>query len=369
MDGKSFRSYLLLAFYVLLMVAAVIKTDAILAILSKGLALLSPLFIGVAIAFVLDGPYEFFKKLILGIFKSEKAVKPVKAVSAILVHILFLLVLSGFFYYVVPQFVDSVNQFAGSYPAYKEQVVGFVDKLAVSLRIDTFDFSRFDDFVSQLPARIGSVLTGMFPKVFSITASVLRSLANLLLGFILSLYILSEKEKIALQLKRAIRAYLPKLSDRIEHISTVTASTFRKFIYGQLIEALVLGVMCFIGMLAFGFPYALPISLVIGISNLIPIAGPIIGTIPGFLIILLVDPVEALWFLLFVVVLQQLEGNIIYPKVMGSSIGLPSFWLLLTIIVSGGLFGVLGIVMGIPVVTVLYRLVGQDVRSRLKTDA
>ena len=369
MEGKAFRSYLLLAFYVLLMVAAVIKTDAILAILSKGLALMSPLFRGVAIAFILDGPYEVFRGLTIRHFKSEKAEKPARAVSAALVHVLFLLVLFGIFYYIIPQFVDSVGQFSGSYPAYRDKVVGFIDKLAVSLRMGAFDFSRFDDFISGLPERIGSALTGMFPKVFSITASVLRSLANVLLGFILSLYILSDKERISLQLKRAVRAYLPKAAERVERVSAITASAYRRFIDGQLIEALVLGTMCFVGMLALGFPYALPISLVIGISNLIPVAGPIIGTIPGFLIILLVDPVKALWFLLFIIVLQQLEGNIVYPRVMGSSIGLPSFWLLLTIIISGGLFGVLGIVVGIPAVTVLYRLVEQDVKSKLRIDA
>ena len=365
MDKRTFRSYLLLAFYIFLMGAALVKFDALLSLAAKSLRVISPLFIGIAIAFILDGLFETIRKGLRRSFGSPRAEKPVRFASVLIAHLFFLLSVFAIFYYIIPQFIESTKQFSSNYPAYRGQVLDFVAKVTEYLEIQSFDFSQLDEFIRQLPERITALLGSIFPRVFTITTSVISSLVRIVLGFVLSIYILSDKTRIESQLRRFIAAYFPKSAERIGHIASVTSATFKKFIYGQLTEALVLAVLCFFGMLIFGFPYALPISMLIGVSNLVPIVGPIIGTIPGFLILLLVDPMKALWFVLFIVVLQQIEGNLIYPRVMGQSIGLPQLWLLLTVILAGGIFGVLGLVIGVPTVTVLYRLVGQDVRSRL----
>lgn len=360
-----FRSYLLLAFYIFLMAAALIKIDSLLAILRKGINALSPLFIGIAIAFILNGLFETIKKALMRAFKSPKAEKAIRFSSVMVVHIIFLLTVIGISYYIIPQFIESSRQFSSNYPAYRGQVLSFVAKVTEFLEIKSFDFSKLDDFIGQLPDRITTILGNIFPRVFTITTSVITSIVRIVLGFVLSIYILSDKARIESQLRRLVIAYFPKSSDSVGRIVSVTLNTFKKFIYGQLAAALILAVMCFFGMLIFGFPYALPISMLIGISNLVPIIGPIIGTIPAFLIVLLVDPVKALWFVLLIVVLQQIEGNLVYPRVMGQSIGLPQLWLLLTVILAGGLFGVLGLVIGVPTVTVLYRLLSLDVKARL----
>ncbi len=366
MDRGLFRSCLKLIAYTILMVAAVVKIDLLISLASRLLAVLSPLFIGIALAFIVNGPFEWLHRLLAKVPFLSKEGKARRSVAVLLSHVAFLVIVAALFYYIIPQFIDSVKQFSASYPAYRDQVSTYIKAVADYLDIKSLDLTRFDDFIQQLPDRLSAFLTGFVPRLFTITTGVVRSIINILLGFILSIYILSDKRNLEGILLRSVRAYLPKRAKRIEQVGEITATTFKKFVYGQLTEALILGIACFAGMIALGFPYALPISMMIGISNLVPIAGPIIGTIPSALIILLVDPVKALWFVLFVIVLQQVEGNLIYPRVVGSTIGLPPLWLLMVIIVGGGLFGVMGMVLGVPTMTVLYRLLNEDLDRKLK---
>ncbi len=369
MNSSLFKSYLKLAALILLMAAALVKVDVILTFLGKAMGVLSPLFIGIALAFIINGPYEWIKKQLMRVIKSDRAEKLVRIASVLLAHLVFLLALTGMFYYIIPQFIDSVRQFSSNYPTYREQIDSFLNMINSYLKLGTLDLSSFDNFIKQLPEKLSTILTGFLPQVFTITTSVIGTVVDIVLGFVLSIYILADKRNIERMLIRANRAYLSKSSARIEDVAAITTATFKKFIYGQLTEALILGVLCFIGMMIFGFPYALPISIMIGVSNLVPIAGPIIGTIPSALILLLIDPVKALWFILFIVILQQIEGNIIYPRVVGQSIGLPPLWLLLVIIVGGGLFGVLGMVLGVPIVTVAYQLLVRDLDKKLEVKA
>ncbi len=367
MDRGLFRSILRLIVIAILLTAAVVKVDLLISLASRLLDILSPLFIGIALAFILNGPFEWTNRILARIPGLSGMDKGRRTIAVLLSHLAFIAIIAALFYYIVPQFIDSVKQFSASYPAYRDQVSAYIKAVADYLDIQSLDLSRFDDFIRQLPDRLSTFLTGFVPRLFTITTGVVRSIINVLLGFILSIYILADKRNLESILLRSIRAYMPKKAKRMEQVAELTASTFKKFVYGQLTEALILGTACFAGMLALGFPYALPISMMIGVSNLVPIAGPIIGTIPSVLIILLVDPVKALWFVLFVVVLQQIEGNVIYPRVVGSTIGLPPLWLLMVIIVGGGLFGVLGMVLGVPTMTVLYRLLNEDLDRRLRS--
>lgn len=369
MNSSLFKSYLKLAALILLMAAALVKVDAVLTFLGKMLGVMSPLFIGIALAFVINGPFEWIRKQLMRALRSDRTEKIVRIMSVLLAHLAFLLVLTGMFYYIIPQFIDGVRQFSSNYPLYREQIDSFLNMLNSYLKLGTLDLSSFDNFVNQLPEKLSTILTGFLPRIFTITTSVLGTIVDIVLGFVLSIYILADKRNIERMLTRISRAYLPKSSGRIEEVAVITTATFKKFIFGQLTEALILGVLCFFGMVIFGFPYALPISIMIGVSNLVPIAGPIIGTIPSTLILLLIDPVKALWFILFIVVLQQIEGNIIYPRVVGQSIGLPPLWLLLVVILGGGLFGVLGMILGVPIVTVAYQLLVSDLDKKLARKA
>jgi predicted PurR-regulated permease PerM len=174
------------------------------------------------------------------------------------------------------------------------------------------------------------------------------------------------KQTLLQQVKNLLNAYLPeKLFNRISEISKLISDTFTKYVAGAILYALILGVICFIGMLIFGFSYPFLISIIIVITALIPVIGSYIGCALSFLLLLMVSPVNALWFLLFIVVLQQSAGSIIYPRIVGGSIGLPSIWVLLAVTVGGGMFGFTGMIFSVPVASILYILLKRSVDDRL----
>ena len=186
-----------------------------------------------------------------------------------------------------------------------------------------------------------------------------------IVGIVISIYALSQKKKLVNHGKRILKAGLKKkYYDRTVELLGMISTTFSSFISGQLTEALILGILCFIGMTVFGFKYAVLISTITALFNLIPFVGPIIGAIPCAFILFLDNPIRAIWFIVFIIVLQQLESNIIYPKVVGNSVGLPAIWVLSAVIVSGSLFGILGMLLAIPTTSVIYELIRRWVNRK-----
>ena len=211
------------------------------------------------------------------------------------------------------------------------------------------------------------VLRVLFPQIFDKASSIVHGVANVFIGLVVSVYLLNSKDVLCRQVKRITYAFLPQwMADECVDISRLINQSFSSFISGQLMEACVLGMLCFIGMNIFGFEYAFLISLMIGTTAIIPIVGAFIGTIPAVVLLFLVEPVQALWFLVFILILQQIEGHVIYPKVVGESVGLPALWVMMGIVVGGGLGGVLGMLLGVPMFTVLYKLMSQLVQTRLE---
>jgi len=185
---------------------------------------------------------------------------------------------------------------------------------------------------------------------------------NLFMGFVFAIYMLLQKEKLIKQFKKLFKAYLPEdKSRKLFYIGTITNDTFKKFFGGQFIEAVLLGILCFIGMTIFKMPYALTISVVIGVTALIPVFGAFFGTIIGAILILAVNPTQAFWFVIYIVVIQQIDGNFIYPKVVGDSVGLPGIWVMLAVIVGGNSLGIVGMLIGVPVASIVYKLVKEYV--------
>jgi predicted PurR-regulated permease PerM len=179
-------------------------------------------------------------------------------------------------------------------------------------------------------------------------------------------YLINGKETLCRQAKRLVYAFLPKrLAEECIDVSNLMNQCFSNFISGQLMEACILGLLCFIGMNIFGFEYAFLISLMIGVTAIVPVVGAFIGTIPAVFLLFLVEPMQAVWFLVFILVLQQLEGHVIYPKVVGESMGLPALWVLLGIMTGGGLGGVPGMLLGVPLLTIGYKLLSRTIQRRL----
>lgn len=366
MDKKLFKSIILLITYCIFLIAIIVKIDVLAGVFANGIRILSPLFIGVAIAFVLKRPYKFFLKTYQNTKKRRKINAAAKPLAIVSVYVLFIGVITGIVAFIIPQIVDSVKLLYDNLGNYASNFEAFVNGVSDYLKVDTIDLSSLEATLVKVPDILGGLVTGLMPQIFNFTSGFIHQTINIVIGFILSIYLLVERERIKRQVAEILKAYTKQsFETKTKKVFGVIDDTFTKFVSGQITEAFILGILCFIGMLIFRIEYPMLISVMIGTTSLIPVVGAIIGLIPSIFILLMIEPVQALWFLVFIIVLQQLEGNLIYPKVVGGSIGLPALWVLLAIIVGGGLFGIIGMLLGVPTMSVIYQLVREDVNTRL----
>ncbi len=368
MDKKQRKSYMFLIFFTALLFLLVMKIDLVLQILGTVFSILTPIFISIAIAFVLYKPYRFFLKLYCMKLKKERPHKIASMLSILSVYILFLGAVAGIIRFIIPQLIDSVTLFTSNIDTYTVSLNAFIQRTIDFLQLNNIDMTSIRENIDNILTSTGNVISFLFPQIYDFTTGLILSVFNIFLGFILSIYLLADNERLLRQIRKLVLAYLPeKISMKLFEVQKITSETFSKFILGQVIEAVILGVMCFIGMTLLKFPYPLLISTIIGITALVPIVGAIVGAVPGILILLMIEPISALWFIVFIIILQQIEGNLIYPKVVGDSIGLPAIWVLLAVIVSGGIAGILGILIGVPLASVLYQILSRDADRKIET--
>ena len=199
-----------------------------------------------------------------------------------------------------------------------------------------------------------------------VASTVAGTITSLVLGIVFAIYILLKKEDLRRQIKKVMRAYLPeKKEKKIIEISELSNKIFGNFITGQCLEAVIIGVLCFIGMLLLNIPYASTISVLVGFTALIPVFGAFIGTIVGAFLILMVSPTKAIIFIIFILILQQLEGNLIYPKVVGKSVGLPGIWVLVAVTIGASVYGILGMLISVPLCSILYSIIRTNVNDKI----
>lgn len=348
MDKKIVKSILFTAFVAAVPLAAAIKPDFFMGIISRTAKLLMPIFLGLAIAFVMNMPVCRFQKLFSGKFRDCKRCVTIAAVGVS--YLLLAALIVGIMWIIVPQLAASIKLFIGNADYYYDNFMGYCDALE---RRDTLGiFSSLKNAVTGLGERLPAILG----KTYAKTSDIIGGVTDLLIGFVISIYILLDKKNI----RRAVSLTAKKLAgERYESLKKsyrLVFSTFSRFVSGQITEAAILGVLCYIGMKLFRFEYALLISTIIGVTALIPVVGAIIGTVPSAFLLLLIKPVRAVWFILFIIVLQQLENNLIYPRVVGKSMGIPPLLVLLAILLGAGLGGTVGILLGVPVMSVIYAL-------------
>ncbi len=370
MDKKLFRSYLLLITFAVTLVLAVIKFDVLAGAAGVVVGLLKPFFIGFAIAFVLNIPYVAIESGLKRYnTKLPKLNGPIAIVGA---YLLCFGIIGGVVAIMIPELGRSINMLISNSDTYKQN---FQSALLWVSQFDPTPLTNIDwnqlmlSLEQELKALVEqamSMLKVLFPQIFDMTSNIIHGIANTFIGLIVSVYLLASKEKLCRQVKRVTYAFLPeRLADECVDVSRLISQCFSNFISGQLMEACILGMLCFIGMNIFGFEYAFLISLMIGVSAIVPIVGAFIGTVPAVFLLFLVEPMQAVWFVVFIVVLQQIEGHVIYPKVVGESVGLPALWVIMGIVVGGGLGGVLGMLLGVPMFTVAYKLLSRVVQTRL----
>ena len=299
--------------------------------------------------------------------RQKRAQRPV----CLLVSTLLLVgVVFAIFFIVVPALKDSVVNFVSLLPSRLAHLERWWNNLAGFLAAHSILLPEFSLNSAELQNNITSFLSkygeDFLNTTIGITSSIFSLVVNLVLALAFSLYLLAQKETLTGQAKKVVRAlFSEKWAHWITDVARMTNRTFSNFVTGQLTEAVILGTLCFLGMLIFRLPYAGVISVLVGFTALIPIFGAFIGVGIGAFLILLVSPIKALWFILFFVILQQLEGNLIYPRVVGKSVGLPGIWVLAAVTVGGNAFGLAGMLLAVPLCSVLYTLARQGVNARL----
>ena len=373
MEKKLFRSYMLLITFAVALVLLLTKIDVLLSGLGVALGLLKPFFIGFAIAFVLNIPYTVILDGLNRMDAKGKLKKVKNPIAIIGAYVLCIGIIVGIFAIIIPELARSINSLISNSEEYMDNIQGFF------IWLSQFDFSwlaelDLNQILTSLKAELTAflnksinALSAVFPQIFSMTASVISIVANFFIAMIVSIYLLVSKEDLCRQIKKLTYAFLPRSwADECVEIVHLSSQCFTNFVTGQLMEACILGLLCFVGMTIFRFEYAFLISMMIGVSAIIPVVGAFIGTVPGVLLLLFVEPMQAIWFVVFILVLQQIEGNLIYPKVVGESVGLPALWVLMGIVVGGGVGGVLGMLLGVPVFTIVYKLTSKITHDRLQ---
>lgn len=335
--------------------------------------IISPVILGLCLAFVLNIFMVFFDgKLLKGLGKSKKAgVRKLKRpLSLILTIITVFGAITLFLWIIIPQVGETMRMIAEAVPAFIQMVIdeAIVIMTDLNLSVDNLKELQVNWEEIQETAfkwlKIGS--QSAISIATSLSGSIFSTLFDLIVAIIIAIYVLLQKERIADICTKAARAFLKDAHyEKVMEVARLSRQSFASFITGQLLEACILGGLCFVGMLIFGFPYASVVSVLVGVTALIPMFGAWIGGGISAILILMVDPMKALLFLIFIVVLQQLEGNLIYPKVVGKSIGLPGLLVLVAVIVGGNLFSVVGILVSVPLCSVLYTLFKESIDDRL----
>ncbi len=328
----------------------------------------APLIIGCAMAYVINILMRFYENWYDKLFKVKIALKVKRIVCLILAFLSLFGIVALIVNLVLPELINCVASFIRLIPGALQTVVDIVGEEQILSMFpelkNGFDFANISTQVEQLLKTILGGVGGAVDSIVSAVTSVVSVVVNIVIGLIFSLYVLLDKEGLGRRCKTVITTYFSKISDKIFYVLDVLDDSFHSFIVGQCIEAVVLGVMCIIGMLIFRFPYAVMIGVFIGFTALIPIAGAYLGAAVGAIMILTVSPLQAVQFLIFIVILQQIEGNLIYPKVVGESIGLPGIWVLTAITIGGGVLGIGGMLIAVPLFAAGYRLLKEDVIKR-----
>ena len=346
---------------------------------------LSPIIYGLVFAFLMNPIVKRVEKLVCPsvkkIVKKETRVQSVsRGIGIISALIIIAAIFVALFNMIIPEVYKSIRDLVVTLPAQLKEWVSFVNEM---VKKDTTVGNMLNTVLVQssealqkwvqndllnwvqndLLVKTNEILTGVTTSVIS----VVNVLKNILIGFIISVYVLLGKEKFSCQGKKLLYAMMkPRNANNIMHIVKKADNIFTGFIIGKIIDSAIIGVLCFIGLSILQMPYVLLISVIVGVTNIIPFFGPFIGAIPSTILILLVDPIKGVYFLIFILLLQQLDGNIIGPKILGESTGLSSFWVVFSILVFSGLFGFIGMIIGVPTFALIYYIIKMYIQERLE---
>ena len=364
-------------FISILLVVIFTNLPGFFAMIRELMGILSPLIIGVVIAFLLN-PLANFVDCRLQPFLLRRKMKPEKAeklsrVAALLFALVMgVLIVYAFFSILMPQLYDSVVGIASNAQVYYEsaerwitnilednpEILGYVER-ALDAGFDFIKNWLTTSFLSDVQKVVSTLTTSV--------VAVVSGVINFLVGFVASIYILWSKKTFLAQVKKIIVAlFKPATAEHLFEIGRYSNRIFNGFVIGKIIDSLIIGVLCYIGMAILKLPYPALVATIVGVTNIIPFFGPFIGAVPCALLILLVNPLQAFYFIIFIIVLQQIDGNVIGPKILGNTVGISGFWVLASITVATGLFGFAGMLLGVPVFAIIYMIISNAINAALR---
>ena len=371
MDKKLFRSIICILVIAAILAVAVIKFDAIVSGIKLLTSILSPVIAGILIALFLDRPFTLFRKLFLHLFRKSRHKNSIASgISVAVTYIVVLAFITVFLVAVIPEITTSVATLIANVNSYVKNIENVLNDLIekyeiLKANVEPFDFTEWGQWITALISKVTDIVVTRLPEIFNITKSIAGGLTNAILSIIISIYIMLSRNHLKWQIKKLVYAFFPlKIADQIREVAKLTARTFTGYISGRVLDSIIVGIICFVFMKIFGFEYAALISFIIGVTNIIPMLGPFIGAIPSALLLLLVNPAQCFWFIIFVIVLQQVDSNLIDPRISGEATGLPALWVVISITLGGGLFGFLGFLFSVPLCAVLYTLTRKEVSRR-----
>lgn len=379
LNKKNVRTILLIIVFTVILFTAIQNLGAIFGFVVNVWGVFSSVIAGLAIAFVLNVPLKLFEDKLFYALREHrnptvrKLLRPVSIVCSLLITLGVLIIL---LLVVLPQLVEAVAAVFARLPGYVNDLIDWLDKVLepfdfkVSSMLNGIDWEKtFDSIGENLSDGINSLINTAASTIgtaANVGTTIVSGVIDVVFSIIIAVYILAQKEKIGHFVRRCMLAFLPRRAGAgISRFCTMAAETFSNFISGQLTDSCILGILCFFGMTIFRFPYANVISVVIGVTSLVPLVGSFVGIVIGALLILTMDPLMALLFIVFVLVLQQIEGNLIYPKVVGKAVGLPGVIVLSAVLVGGNIAGVIGGLCAVPISAILYTILREAVESRL----
>ena len=363
------KNIILIITYIVLIIFVLVNFEKILSILGYIINIFSPFIFGAIVAFVLNVLVNFIERKLFGKVKKKTWLKIKRPLSIAISVVLVIFIIVFIMNLLIPQLKNSVSLFTDSLPTYKEDIINIMNKF----NLEETTIKKVSDYLDNFGKVITDYIKGNSKDVITVTTEVATSLIAIIskavIAIVFAIYIIAQKETLKRQFNKLMSAYLkPRTVNRINKYASMANTTFSNFVTGQCLEALIFGSLCFLGMLILRLPYATTIAVLLGFTALIPVFGAFIGTFLGAFLILMISPIKAIIFVVFILVLQQIEGNLIYPKVVGKSVGLPGIWVLLSVTIGASVGGILGMLIATPLCSLLYILLRQAVNDRINSN-
>jgi len=331
-------------------------------------SVLQPITIGFVIAYLFNFILKFFENCILKDEYLQKVnIKRKRGLGIILTYLTVSIIVFLSIKFVIPQLVESVIGLVNDVPSYINNLGTIFNDLIKDLNLNegfeqiaTENWNQFVNYVIK-------VATNLLPVLGGVITSIASSVWNIILGLIVSVYLLIDKERFTALSKKVTYGLFPtKMANKFIELGKRCDSTFGKFIIGKILDSTIIGILTFIILVICNMPYTLLVSVIVGVTNIIPFFGPFIGAVPSVIIILFVSPVKAIWFLVIILIIQQIDGNLIGPKILGNTIGISAFWILFSILVTGKLLGIVGMIIGVPLFAVIYTILKEIIENKLR---